>query len=148
MNRPLRHKLRRLLLFVLLAGAAAVSVHAENDVDQEKPGEGKSLLLDQAVICEDIRDYLPYNRTVVISLEIGKVYCFTSFLSVPEKMYVFHNWYRQDRLVTTKRLLLQPPEWATTSSIQLREADKGPWRVEIKDQNNRLLQTLRFSITD
>jgi hypothetical protein len=30
----------------------------------------------------------------------------------------------------------------------LRETDKGPWRVEISDQNGRVFSTLRFSITD
>jgi hypothetical protein len=45
-------------------------------------------------------------------------------------------------------LTLKPPRWSTFSSIQLREADKGPWRVEIVDEKDRLHKTLRFSITD
>jgi hypothetical protein len=50
--------------------------------------------------------------------------------------------------VYRKRLILKPPRWASVSSIKLREADKGPWRVEIRDAEGRLLATLRFSITD
>jgi len=38
--------------------------------------------------------------------------------------------------------------WSTYSQIQLRETDKGPWRVEISDQNGKVFDVLRFSITD
>ena len=134
---------------LLLAVSAAVVPVVAQDTSQESKTEAvKKLRLDQAVMCEDIKDYLPYNRAVVFSMEIGKVFCFSSFDVVPQKTYIYHNWYRRDKLITTKRLSLQPPEWSTYSSIQLREADKGPWRVEIRDQNKQLFQIVRFSITD
>jgi DUF2914 family protein len=106
------------------------------------------LSLGEAVMCEGIKDYAPVNKAIVFSLEIGKIYCFTSFEHVPKKMMIYHNWYRNDRLVTTKRLSLQPPKWSTFSSIQLREADKGPWRLEIMDQTKKLLRIVKFSVTD
>ena len=108
----------------------------------------RGLSLNQAVMCEGIKDFEPYNQAVVFSMEIGKIYCFTSFDYVPQKTVIFHNWYRADNLVTTKRLSLQPPEWSTFSSIQLREADKGPWRLEIKNEAKEIIRILRFSVTD
>ena len=87
---------------------------------------GIGLSLGEVVMCEGIKDYAPVNRAIVFSLEIGKIYCFTSFDHVPQETMIYHNWYRNDRLITTKRLSLQPPQWSTFSSIQLREADKGP----------------------
>jgi len=108
----------------------------------------RELSLSQAVMCEGIKDYAPVNKAVVFSMEIGKIYCFTSFDHVPKKMVVYHNWYRGDKLVTTKRLSLQPPQWSTFSSIQLREADIGPWRLEIKDRAKKVLQIVKFSVTD
>ena len=149
MRKRFKASLRGILIVILLSGAVpgqAVYSANQSHASQEEPA--KILKLGQGVMCEDIKDYQPYNRAVVFSLEIGKVYCFSSFEVVPEKMFIYHNWYRQDKLVTTKRLLLQPPEWSTYSSIQLREADKGPWRVELRDQNNQLIQVVRFSITD
>jgi len=109
---------------------------------------GSGLSLGEVVMCEGIKDYAPVNRAVVFSLGIGKIYCFTSFDHVPQETMIYHNWYRNDRLITTKRLSLQPPQWATFSSIQLREADKGPWRLEIKDQAKKVLRIVKFSITD
>ena len=106
------------------------------------------LSLDEAVMCEGIKDYAPVNRAIVFSLGIGKIYCFTSFDHVPQETVIYHNWYRNDRLITTKRLSLQPPQWSTFSSIQLREADKGPWRLVIKDKTKKVLRIVKFSITE
>jgi hypothetical protein len=106
------------------------------------------LMLGRAVMCEGIRDYKPENVAVVFSVTIGKVSCFTAFDVVPEQTVIYHKWFFKDKPSTEKRLTLQPPKWASYSSIQLRETDKGPWRVEIFDQENNLLHTVRFSITD
>jgi hypothetical protein len=105
-------------------------------------------VLDDAVMCEEIKDFTPKNRGVVFSIKIGKVSCFTSFDPVPKETFIYHKWFHKDKPSTKKRLTLQPPRWATYSSIQLRETDKGPWRVEITDQEERILQTVRFTITD
>ena len=106
------------------------------------------LTMEQGVMCEEIKDLTPQSPAVVFSIKIGKVSCFTSFDPVPEKTFIYHNWFHRDDPSTKKRLTLQPPRWATYSTIQLRETDKGPWRVEISDQKGNLLRILRFSITD
>ena len=108
----------------------------------------QTLSLEKATMCEGIKEYAPVNQSVAFSLDIGKIYCFTAFDIVPSKTLIYHNWYRNDRLVTSKRLTLKTPKWSTFSSIQLREADIGPWRVEIRDKNKETLKTLRFSVTD
>lgn len=138
------------MVCVLLSGAAATGpVHAQSETKQDGTESGvQPLKLGQAVVCEEIRDYMPHNKAVVFGLGVARVYCFTSFETVPDETVIYHNWYRRDRLITTKRLSLKPPQWSTYSSIQLREADKGPWRVEIRDENNQLFQTVRFSIVD
>jgi hypothetical protein len=134
---------------VLWAGSlTAGELMAQESVTGAVANDSRGLTLGQAVMCEGIKDYAPVNKAVVFSMEIGKIYCFTSFDHVPEKTIVYHNWYRRDKLVTTKRLSLQPPQWSTFSSIQLREADKGPWRLEIKDQAKKVLRIVKFSVTD
>ena len=106
------------------------------------------LTLEQAAMCEEIKEYTPYNSAVVFSIKIGKVSCFTAFDPVPEKTFIYHNWYHRDKPSTKKKLTLNSPRWSTYSSILLRETDKGPWRVEISDQKGNLFRILRFSITD
>lgn len=128
---------------VLWLAIFPMQVQAQDN--QETP---KKLTITQAVMSEDIKDYEPYNVAAVFSLAMGKVFCFTAFDNVAEDMYIYHSWYRQDRLITTRRLSLRTPAWSVFSTIELRQADIGPWRVEIKDPKNRILKILKFSITD
>jgi hypothetical protein len=113
-------------------------------VSQEK---GK-LTLDQAVMCEDIKESAPVNETIIFSISLRKAICFTSFSAVPENVIIHHNWYNRDKIVARVNLRLKPPRWSTFSSIPLKEKDKGPWRVEVLDPDGRLLRVLRFSVTD
>ena len=119
----------------------------ENTQTQGHPTPEKPVLV-QAAMCEEIEGYSPVNPAIVFSIEIGKVSCFTSFDPVPEEMYIYQKWYHRDKLSTKQKLRLKPPRWSTFSSIQLRVADKGPWRVEITDHEGNVLNVLRFSITD
>ncbi len=136
------------LLFFLCLIAVSPCAYAQDDVSGGKASVQKKLVMSQAVMCEGVKDYAPQNPAVVFSIAIGKVFCFTFFTSVPRNMYIYHSWYRRDQLITTKRLSLKRPKWLTFSSIHLREADKGPWRVEIKDKNSKIIKIMRFSITD
>lgn len=104
--------------------------------------------LKEAYMCEAVKNFSPFNPAVVFSISARSISCFTFFDPVPEKTVVYHKWYRKDRLTTTQSLTLEPPAWRTYSSIQLREADKGPWRVEIVGPKGSILKTLRFSVTD
>jgi hypothetical protein len=112
------------------------------------PPSTGDLQLSEAVMCETLEAFKPLNPSAVFSVGTGSVMCFTAFDHVPERTSIFHDWIRRDKLVFRKKLVLKTPRWSSVSSIQLREADKGPWRVEIRDADGNLLRILRFSITD
>lgn len=133
-----------LLLIVPITLLAAYPAWSQT---KAKP-DGESLKLAQSVMCEGVENSAPHNSAVIFPITLGRVFCFTAFDPVPESIYIFHSWFRKDDLITTRRLILNPPRWSTYTRIQLRQADKGPWRVEIHDQWGNLLKTLRFSITD
>jgi hypothetical protein len=111
------------------------------------PSADKPTLV-QATMCASLKEGSPCDPGAVFPVNQGKVLCFSSFDPVPRKTFIFHSWFHRDVLITRQKLTLNPPRWSTYSTIQLREADKGPWRVEITDQDERILETLRFSITD
>jgi len=134
------------ILSCLLLCLFSQALAEEDDIVQ--PEQMNKPTLEAAVTCEEVREQSPYNPAVVFSTSIGKVHCFSAFDAVEDKIYIYHNWYRADKLATRKRLALNPPHWSTYSTVQLREADKGPWRVEISDQDGKVLSVLRFSITD
>ena len=116
--------------------------------DSIASASSEKLELRHAAMCEDINGYSPKNDAIVFSIDIGKVSCFTLFDPVPKEMDIYHKWFYQDKLSTKKKLRLKPPRWSTFSSIQLREVDKGPWRVEITADDGTIIQILRFSIVD
>ena len=132
----------RLAVLLILTMAGSRPLQA-----QEHPTTAP-LALVKAVMCESIQEYAPINPAVVFSIELGRISCYTEFDPVPHKTTVHHKWYRKDRLITVKPLTINPPRWASFTSVQLRDADIGPWRVEITDENDSLMRTLRFSITD
>jgi hypothetical protein len=112
-------------------------------------GSGASKLsLVQALVCEDVKDGIPSNPAIAFSISAGKIYCYTLFDQIAEDTFVYHNWFFRDKPSARIRLSIKHPRWSTYSSIQLREADKGPWRVEITDAGGRLIKNLRFSVTD
>jgi hypothetical protein len=134
-------------LIVLTLGCSCSVLISAQAVEHQPNAPSNGMTLVRAVMCEFINDFSPQNQAVVFSVDIGKISCFTSFVNIKSSTYTRHKWYRRDELVTTKRLTLNPPNWSTYSSIQLREADKGPWRVEILSSRNQLIETLRFSVT-
>ena len=106
------------------------------------------MVLADAVVCESISNFRPMNPAVVFSVSQGEVFCFSEFDPVYEKTAIFHNWYKKDKLIFSMRLVLSVPKWSSFSRVQMRDADKGPWRVEIRDEDNNILKTLRFSLSD
>ncbi|MBW2014086.1 MAG: DUF2914 domain-containing protein [Deltaproteobacteria bacterium] len=139
-----------IFIFVLICCNLFLASHGlpQNNQDTPPTRDSKEPVLDNAVMCEKIKDFTPKNRAVIFSIQIGQVSCFTSFDPVPKKTFIYHKWFHNDKPSTKKKLTLQPPRWATYSTIQLRETDKGHWRVEITDQKGNIFHTVRFTITD
>ena len=135
-------------IFSVSATIAAIFLIRTWTVQAESQSEAAKVRLVRAVMCESIEAYEPRYIAVAFSIDTGRISCFTSFEDVSAVTAVDHKWFRRHELVTTKRLTIKPPSWSTYSSIQLREADKGPWRVEVRQADGALLATLRFSVTD
>ena len=110
--------------------------------------EPSQLQLFQALMAEDIYSNAPRNPTTVFSVEQKKAICYTSFNQVPQKLIIYHNWYHRDVPSAKIRLTLKPPSWSTYSSIELNQSDVGPWRVEITDESGKVIEVLRFSVTE
>ena len=147
---------RFFLLFILLAcinllfspHVSGQDVQSPQDQATPSPQPSQKLVLSHATMCEKVENLTPIRPAVVFSVSAGQVCCFTSFDPVPQPTQIYHRWFHRDELSTQTRLRLYPPRWTTYSVIQLRETDKGPWRVEVSDQNGHVFNVFRFSITD
>jgi len=131
--------------FVLLISDRSFSQPNKTTVPS---GSSSELKMVRSVMCEDVKDNEPVNEGLIFSSDLGKISCFTEFDPVPERTAIYHNWYFKDNLSTRRKLVLTPPRWSVFSQIQVRETEKGPWRVDIMDEDGKTLQTLRFSVTE
>ena len=147
---------KKFLLLIAVAFAVAALVSnvfaqvAEHVIAQatESAESAQRPKLSSATMCERVDNLSPTRAGIVFSVANGQVCCYSSFDPVPQPTLIYHRWFHRDELSTQTRLRVYPPKWATYSVIQLRETDKGPWRVEITDQNGRVFNVLRFSIAD
>ena len=117
---------------------------------EQGPATGKttSPVLKKSVMCESLQDGLPVNQTIVFDVSKGTAYCWSNFDPVAEEGVVYHKWYRKGELISTNKLAVHPPRWAVYSILRLRQADVGPWRLDITNENGDILKTHRFSITE
>ena len=134
------------LSFVILVLPLAAGTQEKQAASSASSAD--KLTLVQATMCASLKEGNPCNPGAVFPVNQGKVLCFSSFDPVPRKTIIYHSWFHRDVLINRLKFTLNPPRWSSYSTIQLREADKGPWRVEITDQEARMLEILRFSITD
>lgn len=142
-------KVKVVLITVLMILATQILGIGEEILPFAVKAEPRPPVLKQAVLCEGIRgSKTPINEAVVFSSDLGELFCFTNFEPVYEETVIIHRYYFKDKFSSRKRLKLYPPSWAVQSRIQLRETDKGPWRVDITDVDGNIIHSIRFSITD
>ena len=139
---------RFLLVWLLIAAVHLCLFLPLPSIKTVGSGHAAQLELFQALMCEEIFSNAPRNPTAVFSISQKKAVCFTSFSQVPEKLIIYHNWYHRDVPSARIRLTLKPPSWSTYSSIELNKTDIGPWRVEITDETGKVMEVLRFSVTE
>lgn len=146
----------RLILFGLLAVLFTIPVSGMAQTDEETPQSQETITQSEenlprmkiGLICESVKNGNCERPAVVFSVDKKQAFCYTLFENIVSPRIIYHRWYHRGELTTQIRLKLQPPRWATYSSIQLREADKGPWQVEVVDETGRVYGVLRFSITE
>ena len=136
------------LVGVIIIAFLPVLAAGQEAPGQPAPAEPKKLALGATATCENVLSGIPENKAVAFSIALKKVYCYTNFTSVPEKTFTFHNWYFRDNLKASIKLVLRPSRWSTYSAMELRSSDKGPWRVEVTDEEGNILKTQRFSIIE
>jgi len=145
MKKPVFSRIAAVLSVLLLP---SITAGQPSGSGQLATTQSAGLALGESTVCENVQNGIPEQTAVAFSVSLKRVYCYTDFSSVPEKSFAYHNWYLRETLKASVKLTVRPPRWSTYSSIQLRDSDKGPWRIEITDEEGNILKTLRFSVID
>jgi len=136
-----------LLLVLLLAPFLTVATETCQAQQETQLNDDKARLV-KAVMAESIEGLSPVNEAVVFSIDLRRLICFTEFDPVPVPSLIYHTWYHRGVLIAQKQLTIKPPRWSSFSSMQLRDTDIGPWQVDVTDDHGRVIEILRFSITE
>lgn len=108
--------------------------------------EVDSLTVTELVITSKIIKGKPVDSIKRLSSGTDKnLYCFTR-LTAPagSEDYIKHLWYRGDEKVAEYRLPVKGEKWRTYSKKSIQKGWAGDWRVEVVDDNGKLLKTVKF----
>jgi len=73
------------------------------------------------------------------------LYYFTE-LKAMKGSRVYHEWLRNDVIVSRQALVISGDTWRTSSRKLLSDSDKGNWIVRLVDKNGRLLNEKSFKV--
>lgn len=81
----------------------------------------------------------------ISSSAIKEIFCFTKVLSPDDgQREIVHAWYRNDELISSFRLPVSGTSWRTYSKKLVSRDMAGEWRVEVLDNEGKLLKTTKF----
>jgi hypothetical protein len=133
---------------ITLCVAAMLVLGATPARSAEQPGaEAGSTKAGAVYVCDSMTSGKPQGRSIVFPAAQGTLYCYSDFARVDEPEQITHVWFFRDREVAQFRLTIHPPRWSSYSSLKI-PPERGPWRVEVIDQNGELYGVARFSIVD
>jgi hypothetical protein len=98
-----------------------------------------------AVVCTSIVNKSCEGAAVTFSTSAGKLYGFSQAVNVPEKMV--HVWFFRDRELG--RIEMAAPKaarWKCFSNVTLARNMIGPWRLEARDANGKVLASFNFTV--
>jgi hypothetical protein len=102
------------------------------------------LKVDQLVFCAAVKDRVPVGVADTFPADIYRVFCFTRIVDAGEARSVKHVWYRGDTLVAERILPVRSSPWRTWSAQVMREAWRGPWRVEVRTVEGALIASKKL----
>lgn len=118
--------------------------HQERSLPAEKPvfpaGFSRIVLTDQMNNLQPgktVGQQIPFPR-------VSRLYLFTELKGYAGQV-LRHRWYFRDQLHTEAVLTIEDSPWRTYSENWLLENQRGPWRVEIVDQTQKVIFQYSFT---
>ena len=108
--------------------------------------ETQTLGISEAAIATAIEDLVPQGVSETFQSDVGKLYAFTRVSGAEGEEIIKHMWFYKDKLMTEIQLSVKSASWRTYSSKKILPQWTGQWKVEILDEDGRVLKTLQFMI--
>ena len=125
----------------------------EKEVQQEAIKEDtkpfvEKLVVIQTMACKKVKNNQPLYPGRRFPTDIGRVYCHTLFNNNSGKHSdIYHIWYMNGSLKAKVRIRVRDgKEIPAFSHREIKNNDKGTWKVEITDSDKKILDTVIFEV--
>ena len=125
----------------------------EKEVQQEALKEDskpfiEKLVVIQTMACKKVKNNQPLYPGRRFPTDIGRVYCHTLFNNNSGKHSdIYHIWYMNGSLKAKVRIRVRDgKEIPAFSHREIKNSDKGTWKVEITDSDKKILDTVIFEV--
>jgi hypothetical protein len=108
--------------------------------------EASLFQIKRLVIAGSIENREPVGIVNAFSSSTEKVYCFLEAVDISEDTTASFVWYQGEQETARVQLpLIKSKKWRTYSSKKL-GGRTGDWRVELRDENDMVLETVSFTV--
>ena len=135
-----------------ILGQPGLSTVKENNIlelgfsDVKAPSAGhNSIIVDKALVCLDIKDRLPVQECQRISSNAGKIFCWAIFINGEGKK-VRYIWYIGEKVSASHWLNITSNRFRAWCPRNIDPRASGPSRVDIVDEQGRILKSIEFEI--
>ena len=102
--------------------------------------------IERFVVAGSIENREPVDILNAVSSSTEKIYCFLEARGITEDTAVSLVWYHGgNKMATVELAIHKGPRWRTYSSKELKGL-RGDWKVELRDVNGSVLETVAFSV--
>lgn len=96
----------------------------------------------------DIVDRKLMGESTFFESTVGRVYCFTRITGAQDTVKIRHVWFHENDEKERIELEVRSPNWRTWSYKTIPAIWTGDWRVEVWDENNKVLARKTFTVRE
>ena len=99
-----------------------------------------------AVVTTSVEDHMPVDTLSTVPADVGRAFLWTRITGAADSTTVVHVWYRGEEEEARVDLPVHGSDWRTYSTKRILPSWTGPWRVEVRDVDGQVLETVSFTV--
>lgn len=125
----------------------ALNKNKEPDKNSPSPIDDKGV--SRALLATGINNREPIDNFIA-PVKIGHkqklvLYYFTELRNLKERA-LYHEWLRNDKVVSKRQLYIGADRWRTSSKMTFSDRNKGNWTVRLVDKTGLILNKISFAV--
>jgi len=106
----------------------------------------QSLSVAESALATGVVDRMPTGQAMTFPANVERVYAWTRIQGAEGQTMIHHVWIHDGVERADLELTIGGSPWRTWSNKAIPPEWAGDWRVEVRDANGRVLDTIRFTV--